>query len=183
VVPITTALSSKVSPTGLRGLGANICQLPQARLSTELTQRHGVFNRNVGPESPVAAPLVAPDWGSGDGVSGATGATGYATRSRQPIERTSVPNIPAYRAPHVRWRLNSSGSFAIFREILRASSRVNNFAADLRPGSSSKWRRQVAGRCDRARQSTLLVLRQTRAAGSGAATFIIYLFLARRWWS
>jgi len=35
VVPITTALSSKVSPTGLRGLGANICQLPQARLSTE----------------------------------------------------------------------------------------------------------------------------------------------------
>ena len=59
-----------------------------------LTQRHGVFNRNVGPESPVAAPLVAPDWGSGDGVSGATGATGYATRS-QLIEPTTVPNIPA----------------------------------------------------------------------------------------
>jgi hypothetical protein len=40
--------------------------------------------------------------------------------------------------PHVRRRLNSSGSFATFAAILRASSRSNNFAADLRPGSSSK---------------------------------------------
>jgi hypothetical protein len=32
----------------------------------------------------------------------------------------------------------SSGSLAIFTAIRRASSRVSNFAADLRPGSSSK---------------------------------------------
>ena len=35
-------------------------------------------------------------------------------------------------------RLSSSGNFAILTAILRASSRSNNFAADLRPGSSSK---------------------------------------------
>jgi hypothetical protein len=43
-----------------------------------------------------------------------------------------------HRTPHVRWRLNSSGSFAIFTAIRLASCRSNNFAADLRPGSSSK---------------------------------------------
>jgi len=32
----------------------------------------------------------------------------------------------------------SSGNFAIFTAIRRASSLVSNFAADLRPGSSSK---------------------------------------------
>jgi hypothetical protein len=35
------------------------------------------------------------------------------------------------------WR-NSSGSFAIFAAIRRASSGVSSFAADRRPGSSSK---------------------------------------------
>jgi hypothetical protein len=43
-----------------------------------------------------------------------------------------------HRTPHALWRLNSSGSFAIFTAIRLASSRSNNFAADLRPGSSSK---------------------------------------------
>jgi hypothetical protein len=33
---------------------------------------------------------------------------------------------------------NSSGSLAILLAIRRASSRLSNFAADLRPGSSSK---------------------------------------------
>jgi hypothetical protein len=35
-------------------------------------------------------------------------------------------------------RPNSSGNFAIFAAIRRASSFLSNFAADLRPGSSSK---------------------------------------------
>jgi hypothetical protein len=34
--------------------------------------------------------------------------------------------------------LNSSGNLAMFAAIRLVSSRVNNFAADLRPGSSSK---------------------------------------------
>jgi|SRR6516164_8055848 hypothetical protein len=37
-----------------------------------------------------------------------------------------VLNLGA-RTPHVRWRLNSSGNFAIFTAIRRASSRVRQF--------------------------------------------------------
>ena len=40
---------------------------------------------------------------------------------------------PPHRTPHVLWRLNSSGNFAMLTAIHLASSRVNNFAADLRP--------------------------------------------------
>jgi hypothetical protein len=35
--------------------------------------------------------------------------------------------------------LSNSGSFATFEATRRASSRVSNLAADLRPGSSSKF--------------------------------------------
>jgi len=45
---------------------------------------------------------------------------------------------PPHRTPHVLWRLNSSGNFAMLTAIRLASSRSNNFADDLRPGSSSK---------------------------------------------
>ena len=51
------------------------------------------------------------------------------------MPQTAAP----YGTPHVLWRINSSGNFAMFAAIRRASSRVSNFAADLRPGSSSKY--------------------------------------------
>src|SRR5262249_29207161 len=51
----------------------------------------------------------------------------------------------------------------------RASSRVSNLAADLRPVRPRNGHRRVSGRRGRARQSGHLVPRQTRAAGSGVA--------------
>ena len=51
---------------------------------------------------------------------------------RQPVEPTTVPNIPAlasYRTPHVLWRLNSSGSFATLAAMRRASSLVSSLAS------------------------------------------------------
>jgi hypothetical protein len=47
------------------------------------------------------------------------------------------PTIGTAIAAGVVHRRNSSGSSAIFVAIRRASSRVSNFAADRRPGSSS----------------------------------------------
>src|SRR5262249_60734266 len=47
--------------------------------------------------------------------------------------RTNSGSFDIRRDPHVRWRLSSSGSFAIFTAIRLASSRFNNLAADLRP--------------------------------------------------
>src|SRR5262245_26293938 len=41
-----------------------------------------------------------------------------------------------HRIPYVRWRLNSSGNFAMLTAIRLASSRSNNFAAVLRPAYS-----------------------------------------------
>jgi hypothetical protein len=43
----------------------------------------------------------------------------------------------AMRAPHYGLR-KSSGNFAMFAAILRASSLLSSLAADRRPGSSSK---------------------------------------------
>ena len=47
---------------------------------------------------------------------------------------TLNPNwkLQNHRTPHVRWRLNSSGSFATFAAIRRASLRVSSFAARRR---------------------------------------------------
>ena len=46
------------------------------------------------------------------------------------------PHKPSKTPPdHLR---SNSGSLAIFTAIRRASWRVSNFAADLRPGSSAK---------------------------------------------
>src|SRR5262249_42562495 len=55
------------------------------------------------------------------GVSEATGATGYVASAPvgQPAEQTAVPNIPALTSR--QGFFNSSGSFAIFTAIRRAS--------------------------------------------------------------
>jgi hypothetical protein len=45
-----------------------------------------------------------------------------------------------HQGPSLR---NSSGSFATLAAILLASSFVRSFAADLLPGSSSKWTYRV----------------------------------------
>ena len=81
--------------------------------------------------------------GSAAAIVRETGARTYMHPLDIPIAESGVrqaagPNSQLVGlTPNVRFRgfNNSSGSLAIFR---RASSRVSNFAADLRPGSSSK---------------------------------------------
>jgi hypothetical protein len=59
---------------------------------------------------------------------------------------------------------NSSGSFAMFAAILRASSFVSNFAADRRPGSFSNRCKRVAGGSSRTTRRGGAWYNQMRAA-------------------
>jgi hypothetical protein len=80
-------------------------------------ERH--HNRNLQQQFAHVTSLPGTVWPrtgvSGDGVSGATGTTGCATRSAQPIEPTGVPNIPALTSR--QGFRNSSGNLAMLAAI------------------------------------------------------------------
>ena len=91
------------------------------------------------------AARVAPAKAHAGGLkAGATGETSIGLVAG-PLSCKNAANtmpVPALASrlialPQVLWRLNSSGSFATFTAIRRASSLVSNFAAVRRPGSLS----------------------------------------------
>ena len=84
---------------------------------------------------------------------------------------TVFMNTPDYRSLTQEALRKNSGSFATLAAIRRASSLLSNLAAEHRPSSSSNRHTRAPARCCLARQSTPLVLRQTRAAGSGGLSF------------